>query len=128
LKYLIVGLGGFIGANLRYIVGTWAQQRWGPSFPYGTMLINVTGSFILGLFATLAVRLAWNDQWRLLVAIGFVGAYTTFSTFEFETLQLVSNGSWIRAFANIGLSVVFGFVAAFIGVVVGRTLLTGHAA
>src|SRR5215813_772956 len=99
VKYLVIGLGGFLGANARYLVGGWAQQKWGPSFPYGTFIINVSGSFILGLFATLAVRYAWNDQWRLLIAIGFVGAYTTFSTFEYETIQLIAEGRCYQAAA-----------------------------
>ncbi len=122
-KYLIVGLGGFIGANARYIVGGWVQQKWGPSFPYGTFIINVTGSFILGVFSTLFMRLAWNEQWRLLIAIGFVGAYTTFSTFEYESLQLIVQGSRYRAAAvNLAGSVVAGFFAAYLGVVLARSL------
>src|SRR5262245_1686303 len=111
MKYLVVGLGGFIGANARYIVGQWAGQKWGTQFPYGTFIINITGSFILGLFATLMLRFAWNDNWRLLIAIGFVGAYTTFSTFEYETLELIAQGTWARAGMNILGSVVFGLAA-----------------
>src|SRR5256714_1628385 len=117
---MIVGLGGGAGAIARYLLGGWVQERYGPSFPYGTLIINVTGSFILGLFATLAIRYAWNDHWRLLIAIGFVGAYTTFSTFEYETIQLVAEGSWARGLFNILASVVLGFLAAYIGVVLGR--------
>src|SRR5438067_7678236 len=84
-----VGLGGFLGANARYWVGGWIQDRWGADFPWSTFVINITGSFILGLFVTLTTeRFALRNApaLRLLVAIGFVGAYTTFSTFEFETL------------------------------------------
>jgi CrcB protein len=127
LKYLVVGLGGFVGANTRYIVGSWVARRWGTAFPYGTLLINVTGSFILGLFAALALRYAWNDNWRLLIAIGFVGAYTTFSTFEYETLQLVADGAWQRAATNVAVSVACGFAAAYLGVVVARALTHAHA-
>jgi len=123
VKYLIVGSGGFIGANIRYIVGVWAAQKWGTAFPYGTFLINITGCFILGLFATLMMRFAWNDNWRLLIAIGFVGAYTTFSTFEYETLQLVAEGAWTRACGNILFSVLFGFGAASLGVVSARLMI-----
>ena len=120
VKYLVVGLGGFIGANARFIIGSWAAGKWGTSFPYGTFIINITGCFILGLFATLLLRFAWNDNWRLLIAVGFVGAYTTFSTFEYESLQLVSQGSLPRAAINILGSVILGFAAAFLGVVVAR--------
>ena len=123
MKYLMVGIGGFIGANARFIIGTWAAQKWGASFPYGTFIINVTGCFILGLFATLTMRFPWHDNWRLLIAIGFVGAYTTFSTFEYESLQLVSEGSLMRAGLNIFGSVILGFLAAFLGVVAARLLI-----
>ena len=123
LKYLIVGIGGFVGANARYLVGGWVQNWLGPRFPYGTFVINVSGCFILGVFSTLAVRLAWNDHWRLLIAIGFVGAYTTFSTFEFETLQLIAEGSRYRAaIVNLAGSVIVGFAAAYLGVVTARLM------
>jgi CrcB protein len=120
LKYLVVGIGGFIGANARFIVAQWAAQRWGTAFPYGTFIINITGCFILGLFATLMLRFAWNDNWRLLIAIGFVGAYTTFSTFEYDTLQLAAQNQWSRALVNILGSVLLGFIAAYLGVAVAR--------
>jgi CrcB protein len=120
VKYLAVGTGGFIGANARYIVGGWVARRWGTTFPYGTFAINVSGCFILGLFATLLLRYAWSDNWRLFIAIGFVGAYTTFSTFEYETLQLAADGALLRAGANVLGSVVCGFGAAYLGVIVAR--------
>lgn len=126
MKYLVVGLGGFLGANARLILGTWAAKQWGTDFPYGTFIINVSGSFILGLFVSLMDRFAWGDPWRLLVAVGFVGAYTTFSTFEVESLNLVTEGSLLRAGANILGSVVLGFLAAYAGVVVARLLTRGH--
>src|SRR5207249_11957345 len=97
-----VGLGGFLGANARYWLGGWIQARWGTGFPWSTFVINITGSFILGLFMTLTTeRFAPRNApaLRLLVAIGFVGAYTTFSAFEFETLVLVETATWLRAFA-----------------------------
>lgn len=124
LKCLIVGLGGFVGANARYLLGGWVQQRWGPSFPAGTFVINVSGSFLLGLFATLALRLTWGEEWRLLIAIGFLGAYTTFSTFEYETLQLIAEGRQYGAAAfNLLGSVLIGFAAAYLGIVTARLLL-----
>jgi CrcB protein len=124
MKYLIVGLGGFIGANARYIVGNLARQWWGTNFPYGTFVINTSGCFILGLFATLALRLAWSDNWRLLIAIGFVGAFTTFSTFEYETLQLIAEGrQLLAAGVNVLGSIVVGLFAAYLGVVTARFLL-----
>ena len=126
-RYAIVAFGGALGAVARYWVSGWAHHRWGPQFPYGTLIINVSGSFVLGLFATLAFRYAWNEQWRLLIAMGFLGAFTTFSTFEYETLQLITEGSGYRAAAaNILLSVVAGLLAAYAGVVVARLLLAAR--
>jgi fluoride exporter len=123
-KMLIVGLGGFVGANARYLLGEWAYNRWGPSFPVGTFLINVTGSFVLGLFAALSLELNWNPTWRLLVAVGFLGAYTTFSTFEYESLQLIAHGGRYReAAVNLIGSVLVGLAAAWVGVALARLLL-----
>lgn len=122
-KTLWVGLGGFLGANARYWLGGWIQERWGAAFPWSTFVINVSGSFVLGLFMTLVTgRLIVPPAARLVVAIGFVGAYTTFSTFEFETLNLVSTGTWLSALGNALGSLVAGFAAVWLGVAVGRAL------
>lgn len=126
LNCLVVGAGGFIGANARYILGRWVTQKWGSAFPYGTFIINILGCLILGLFATLATRLAWNDNWRLLIAIGFVGAFTTFSTFEYETFELMRQGNLLRAGANLICSVMVGFFAVYLGVVIARLVLRSH--
>ncbi|MGC8669098.1 MAG: fluoride efflux transporter CrcB [Chthonomonadales bacterium] len=127
MRYLVVGVGGFIGANARYLIGGWVQERLGPSFPYGTLVVNVSGCFVLGVFATLALHFPWSDYWRLLVAIGFVGAYTTFSTFEYETLRLIGEGLRLRAAAvNVSMSVAAGLVAAYAGVILARMLLRGR--
>jgi fluoride exporter len=123
-SYLVVALGGAAGAIARYAVGGWAQTRFGSGWPYGTFLINMSGSFLLGLFATLALRFAWSEHWRLLIAIGFLGAYTTFSTFTFESLQLIAEGRQYRAAAlNLVGSLVVGLLAVFLGVVAARLLL-----
>jgi len=123
VRTLYVGIGGFVGANARFWIGAWVQQRLGTAFPWGTFVINITGSFILGLFVTLLTERVAPDRaeaLRLLVAVGFVGAYTTFSTFEYETLGLAQTHSLLRAFANALGSLVAGFVAVYLGVVLGR--------
>ncbi|OGG55430.1 MAG: camphor resistance protein CrcB [Candidatus Handelsmanbacteria bacterium RIFCSPLOWO2_12_FULL_64_10] len=122
-RIIYVGIGGFIGANARYWLGGWISNRYGSTFPYATLVINITGSFILGLFmALITERYIAPPGLRLIVAIGFVGAYTTFSTFEYETLALASSGSLLRALLNIVLSVVAGFVAVWLGARLGRFL------
>lgn len=123
-RTLWVGIGGFAGANARYWLGAWIQGR-GSAFPWSTFVINVSGSFLLGLILTLlseryAVPRA--PEMRLLLAVGFLGAYTTFSTFSYETLTLVQSADWARALGNALGSLVVGFVAAWLGVVLGRKL------
>ena len=106
------------------MVANYIGNRLGTRFPYGTMLINLTGSFAIGFVMTLiAERASFNRNLVYLVPIGFIGAYTTFSTFEFETLRLAQDGQMLVAFANIALSVVVGFAMVWLGMVAGRTLL-----
>lgn len=120
-KYLIVGLGGFLGACARYWVSGWAAEKWGASFPFGTLLINLTGSFVLGLFlATTTDRLLIDPRWRLFLAIGFLGAYTTFSTYTYESVQLLLTGNWGAGLANLLGSNVLGLLASVLGIALGR--------
>jgi len=122
-KYIVVGLGGFLGAIARFWLGGFISNRFGTRFPYGTFVINIAGSFLIGLIITLlAERTHWSPNWRYLIPIGFIGAYTTFSTFEFETLRNVQDGQFLAAFLNVTLSVVFGFLAVWCGVIAGRTI------
>ena len=123
INYLIIGAGGFIGAIARYAIGVWIGQKWGRSFPLGTFVINVSGSFFIGLIMSLFTeRFMVNPQWRLLLVVGFLGAYTTFSTFEYETGRLVKDGEWIIASMNVILSVFAGFAALKIGEVIAKSI------
>jgi CrcB protein len=122
-KYLLVGLGGFLGAIARYALGGWAAEKWGASFPYGTLLINISGSFVLGLFLAAATgRLAIDPRWRLFLAIGFLGAYTTFSTYTYESVQLLLAGAWWPGLANLLASNLLGLAASVVGIAIGRSL------
>ena len=121
MKVAVVAVGGALGAITRYGVSVLVARFWTGDFPLATFLINVSGSFILGFFATFAAEKSTLDpMWRLLVATGFVGAYTTFSTFEYETQALNEAGATAVAVANILASVVDGFVAVQLGVMMAR--------
>lgn len=123
LNLLIIGAGGFMGAISRYALAVWIGQRWGRSFPLGTFVINISGSLLIGfLMPLLTERFMSNPQWRLFLAVGFLGAYTTFSTFEYETGTLLKDGEWLIAGLNVVLSVLAGFVALKIGEVVAKNI------
>lgn len=116
-----VGLGGFLGANARYLLGGYISDRWGAVFPLGTFVINVTGSFILGFFLAYAQERPWVAPGaRLMFAVGFVGAYTTFSTFEYETMRLIQERELFLATLNVFGSLLSGAVAVFAGLVLGE--------
>ncbi|MDA8215032.1 MAG: fluoride efflux transporter CrcB [Nitrospiraceae bacterium] len=123
INYLIIGIGGFLGAIARYAIGVWIGQKWGRSFPLGTFVINVSGSFFIGLLMSLFTeRLMVNPQWRLLLVVGFLGAYTTFSTFEYETGRLIKDGEWLVASMNVVFSVIAGFIALKIGEIIAKSV------
>ncbi len=114
-----VGLGGVLGANARYVLGTWAQAAWGSEFPWGTLLINVLGSLLIGVFLTLATeRLTIRPATRLFVATGILGAFTTFSTMSYELVHLLQAGALIRAVLYLLASLGLGLIA----VIGGRVL------
>lgn len=130
--YLAVAAGGALGACLRYFLGGTLLARVAAPFPTATFIINVSGSFIIGFFLTLATeRLQLSPHLRLAVAVGFVGAYTTFSTFEYETIRLIEARDFTLAVLNIVLSVTIGFAAVWGGIALARRLagvpLTSHA-
>ncbi len=123
MTYVAISIGAILGANARYLIGGWLSDRFGAGFPIGTLVINVSGSFIIGFFMTLiGERIAVADWWRPLVAIGFLGAYTTFSTFSYETLALVQSGAWGLAGLNIGASIGGSLVGVFAGTVLARAI------
>jgi CrcB protein len=127
LPYLLVGLGGFLGANARFVAARWVGNLVDGRFPLGTFLVNVGGSFLLGLLGSLLAErvVPRGDDLRLALGVGFLGAFTTFSTFEFETHALLEDGAFVTATANVVLSVVLGLLALRVGVVLAKSWLSG---
>lgn len=108
---------------MRYWIGGWAAQRLGTSFPYGDLIINLTGSFILGFFLTLATeRLLLDPRWRVVLAIGFLGSYTTFSSYTFESLSLIMENQWLSGLLNLFGSAFLGGVSVFLGIIFARAI------
>jgi CrcB protein len=121
VQYLAVAIGGAIGAMLRMLVGSLSGRLFGTGFPVGTFIINISGSLFLGWFlAVIGTRATVSDTTRLAVAIGFVGAYTTFSTFMYESNSLIEDGLQIKATMNVIGSIVVGLAAVRVGVWLGR--------
>ena len=119
----MVALGGGIGSVTRYLVGGWFANRMGPGFPYGTAVINITASFIIGLFLAFAQERAWlSPYWRLFVAVGFVGGYSTFSTFEYESVRLLQDGELLLGVIYLVGSVATGAFSAIAGIAVGSLI------
>ena len=122
-KYLAVALGGALGAMVRYYLNGSALSRVALPFPTATFVINVTGSFIIGFFLTLVTeRISVNPHLRLAVVVGFVGAYTTFSTFEYETAILLQERAYVTVFLYVVLSFVIGLAAVLGGISAARQL------
>lgn len=120
-RILAVAAGGALGAVSRYGVALLVATFWRRDFPLATLLINVSGSFILGFFSTFAAgKMSVDPMWRLFVATGFVGAYTTFSTFEYETQRLTESGAVWWGALNVVTSVIAGFAAVQLGVILAR--------
>lgn len=123
LKYIVIGVGGFAGAIARYALGSYIGGRYGVRFPYGTFVINMTGSFLIGFILALLSRTTAGPYWRYLIPIGFIGAYTTFSTFEYETLRAIQDGQITVGLLNVVLSVIVGFAAVWAGAALGKVFV-----
>lgn len=120
-QVIAIAVGGAAGAVARFWVSTATYALLGRGFPWGTLAVNVFGSFLMGFLAVwLVERLSLGPEWRGLLLIGFLGAFTTFSTFSMETLNLLEQGTYLKALVNMVLSVVLCVLAAGLGVLLGR--------
>jgi fluoride exporter len=125
VSYIWIALGGAIGTAGRYWLSGVIARSFGETFPWGTLIINVTGSFVIGFFAALTGpdgRLFVSSNARQFVMIGMCGGYTTFSSFSLQTLNLMNNGEWYRAVGNIGASVALCLIAVWVGAVLAGSI------
>ena len=121
--FLAISVAAILGANLRYLLGRVAAREFGPVFPYGTLIINVLGSFIVGLFMIWTTeRILADPRWRLLVAVGFCGSFTTFSGYAFETMWFFEHGQWGLMLANIFGNNLLCLAGALAGMALARAL------
>jgi fluoride exporter len=117
LKIVLIALFGAVGTLARYGLQGLVQVRTGGTFPYGTLLVNLTGCFFLSLIAQFTLnRLVISPDWRIAIAVGFFGGYTTFSTFGWETAKMLEEGEWTRASAYVGASVIAGLFLSLAGI------------
>lgn len=123
MNYLWIALGAIVGASARYFLSGFLARSYSATFPYGTLLINLTGSFVLGFFLIYSSeRVLLDPRWRLLVAVGFCGSYTTFSSYAFESFALMEQGQWLMMGINILLSNAFCLAAVLAGAALARGL------
>lgn len=124
IDFLIVALGGAIGAMLRYAITNLAAEKINPAFPYGTLIANLIGCFFIGLCMTLLTeKTSLSPYWRLLITVGILGGLTTFSSFSYETIKLLQAGQTIPALLNIGANVALGLIATICGIAVMKSTL-----
>jgi len=123
LDFLAISLGAIVGANLRYWMSRYAARVLGPVFPYGTLSINVLGSFVLGFFLVWTTeRVMVDPRWRLLIAVGFCGGYTTFSSYAYETMVFFEQGQWTLMAANFVANSLLACLAVLAGMALARVL------
>lgn len=122
-KYFFIALGGALGSLTRFWVGSTVANRMGTRFPYGTFVINLTACLIIGFSLTyLGRRSEISPAWRFLVPVGFVGAYSTFSTFEWETFATLQTGAFFMAALYVAFSLLLGLIAVWCGVLLARVV------
>jgi CrcB protein len=123
MSYLWIALGAVLGASARYFLSSYVARLFSAAFPYGTLLINVTGSLLLGFFLILtSERMLVHPRWRMLVAVGFCGSYTTSSSYAFETFAYIEQGQWLLMVLNVLASNALCLASVLVGAAIARSL------
>jgi CrcB protein len=125
-KLLLVCAGGALGSGARYLVGTWSAAAWGVGFPWGTLIVNLLGSFLIAVIAVLGLEAgAVSPDLRLFLAVGVMGGFTTYSSFNHETLALAQRGEWGLVAAYVGATLVGAWIAGLAGLLLARAVVAG---
>ena len=122
-RFLWICLAGALGTGARYLIALWAAQRFGSAFPYGTLVVNLSGCFAIAALMHAALTLGWPPTVRAAATIGFIGGLTTYSSFNYETMRLFEEGAPVTAFVNLSVTVIGGFMAGWLGLMAAREVL-----
>jgi CrcB protein len=122
-RFLWICLGGAAGTGARYLIAVWSAQRLGSAFPYGTLIVNLTGCFVIAALMHASLTLAWSPTLRAAITIGFIGGLTTYSSFNYETMRLFEEGAPATAAVNLAVTVLGGFAAGWLGLMTAREIL-----
>ena len=122
-RFFWICLAGAAGTGTRYLVALWAAQRFGSAFPYGTLIVNLAGCFVIAALVHAALTLGWSPNLRAVLTIGFVGGLTTYSAFNYETMRLFEDGAPAAAAMNLGLTLFGCFLAGWLGLMAAREVL-----
>jgi CrcB protein len=122
-RFVWICLGGAVGTGARYLIASWAAQRLGSTFPYGTLIVNLSGCFAIAAVMHVALALGWSPTARAAATIGFLGGLTTYSSFNYETTRLLEEGALRAAGANAALTILGGLAAGWLGLLCARQLI-----
>ena len=122
-RFVWICLAGAAGTGARYLIALWAAQRFGSAFPYGTLIVNLTGCFVIATVMQTAALLSWPQSLRSVITIGFLGGFTTYSSFNYETSRLLEEGATDAAMLNVTVTLLGGFAAGWLGLLTARLLL-----
>jgi CrcB protein len=122
-RFFWICLAGAAGTGARYLISLWAAQRFGATFPFGTLIVNLLGCFIIAAVVHAALTLGWSPTLRTVATIGFLGGFTTYSSFNYETMRLFEEGAPAAAAANLAVTVCGGIASGWLGLLAARTLL-----
>jgi fluoride exporter len=122
-RLLWICVAGAIGSGMRYLIAVWAAQRLGPTFPYGTLIVNLAGCFMIAVLMDVGARFAWTPLLRSALTVGFLGGLTTYSSFNYETTRLAQDGALHSAATNLFVTVIGGLLAGFLGLLFSRGVI-----